>query len=75
MYANFMYIVMSFAYILPTTAFGWFHNSIPLRHLTIMSKKPFFVMGFLDAISAAMQVLATVYLPGTLLILIPQVAM
>lgn len=39
-----------------------------------MSKKPFLVMGFLDAIAAAMQVLATVYLPGTLLVLLPQAA-
>jgi drug/metabolite transporter (DMT)-like permease len=39
-----------------------------------MSKKPFFIMGCLDAIGAAMQVLATVYLPGTLLVLIPQAA-
>ena len=31
-------------------------------------------MGCLDAIGAAMQVLATVYLPGTLLVLIPQAA-
>jgi hypothetical protein len=35
---------------------------------------PFLAMGFLDAISAAMQVLATIYLPGTLLVLLPQVA-
>lgn len=32
------------------------------------------VMGFLDAIAGAMQVLATVYLPGTLLVLLPQAA-
>ena len=31
-------------------------------------------MGALDALGAAMQVLATVYLPGTLLVLIPQAA-
>jgi len=31
-------------------------------------------MGGLDALGAAMQVLATVYLPGTLLVLLPQVA-
>jgi drug/metabolite transporter (DMT)-like permease len=31
-------------------------------------------MGFLDALSAAMQVLATFYLPGTLLVILPQVA-
>jgi hypothetical protein len=40
----------------------------------MLAKKPFLVMGFLDAISAAMQVLATIYLPGTLLVLLPQAA-
>jgi drug/metabolite transporter (DMT)-like permease len=65
---------MSFAYIIPVTFFGWFDHSIPWSHLKSMSKKPFFIMGCLDAIGAAMQVLATVYLPGTLLVLIPQAA-
>jgi len=32
------------------------------------------VMGFLDAVAGAMQVLATIYLPGTLLVLLPQAA-
>jgi drug/metabolite transporter (DMT)-like permease len=74
MYANLIYIIMSFCYILPTSIFGWFHNAIPRAHLLRMSKKPFLVMGFLDAVSAAMQVLATIYLPGTLLVLLPQAA-
>lgn len=73
-YANLLYILMSFAYIIPVTTFGWFNHSIPYSHLTNLSKKPFFIMGCLDAIGAAMQVLATVYLPGTLLVLIPQAA-
>lgn len=74
-YANLMYIIMSFCYILPASTFGWFNNSIPRTHLSSMlRKKPFLVMGFLDAISAAMQVLSTIYLPGTLLVLLPQAA-
>lgn len=72
-YANFMYIIMSFCYILPAMCFGLFHNSIRWRHLK-MNKKPFLVMGFLDAIAAAMQVLSSFYLPGTLLVLLPQAA-
>lgn len=74
MYANGMYVILSFCYILPVSYFGLCHNSIPRAHLTSMSKKPFMVMGFLDAIAGAMQVLATVYLPGTLLVLLPQAA-
>jgi drug/metabolite transporter (DMT)-like permease len=65
---------MSFAYIIPVTTLGLFNHSIQYSHLTALSKKPFFIMGCLDAIGAAMQVLATVYLPGTLLVLIPQAA-
>jgi drug/metabolite transporter (DMT)-like permease len=68
-----MYIFVSFCYVIPVAYFGWFHNTIPRRHLGV-SKKPFLVMGFLDALSAAMQVLASVYLPGTLLVLLPQAA-
>eukprot|EP00526_Cylindrotheca_closterium_P007998 CAMPEP_0113619028 /NCGR_PEP_ID=MMETSP0017_2-20120614/9654_1 /TAXON_ID=2856 /ORGANISM="Cylindrotheca closterium" /LENGTH=656 /DNA_ID=CAMNT_0000528581 /DNA_START=36 /DNA_END=2006 /DNA_ORIENTATION=- /assembly_acc=CAM_ASM_000147 len=73
-YANFVYIIMSsVCYILPAIHFGWFSHSISWRHLS-MNKKPFLVMGFLDAMAAAMQVLSTIYLPGTLLVLLPQVA-
>lgn len=74
MYANGMYIIISFCYILPTAIFGLWQNSIPWAHLTSLSKKPFMIMGCLDALAASMQVLATVYLPGTLLVLLPQAA-
>ena len=60
-----MYILMSFAYIIPVSILGLFNNTIPrsnaIPSYTIM--KPFFIMGCLDAISAAMQILSTVYLP------------
>jgi len=73
-YANFVYIIMSsVCYILPAIQFGWFQHSISWRHVN-MNKKPFLVMGFLDAMAATMQVLSTIYLPGTLLVLLPQVA-
>ncbi|KAL3930197.1 MAG: hypothetical protein SGBAC_011865 [Bacillariaceae sp.] len=73
-YANFVYIIMSsVCYIFPAIHFGWFSHSISWRHLS-MNKKPFLVMGFLDATAAAMQVLSTIYLPGTLLVLLPQVS-
>jgi hypothetical protein len=60
-----MYILMSFAYVIPVSILGLFNNTIPrsnaIPSYTIM--KPFFIMGCLDAISAAMQILSTVYLP------------
>ena len=68
-----MYVVMSFAYILPVSAMGLFGNSIQ-RSIPSSLFRPFFIMGALDALGAAMQFLATIYLPGTLLVLIPQVA-
>lgn len=71
-----MYVLMSFTYILPVSMLGLFKNSIPRSSLipSLSIMKPFFIMGCLDAISATLQVLSTVYLPGTLLVLIPQVA-
>jgi drug/metabolite transporter (DMT)-like permease len=69
-----VYLILSFCYILPTAYYGWFNNSIPISHLIIMSKKPFMIMGLLDAVAGAMQVLATIYLPGTMLVLLPQAA-
>jgi hypothetical protein len=64
---------MSFAYILPVSVLGLFGNSIS-RSIPSRAIKPFFIMGALDALGGAMQLLATIYLPGTLLVLIPQVA-
>ena len=74
LYSNFMYIPISFLYILPVSYFGWFHGAIPLAHLTSLPKSPFAVMGALDALAASMQILSSVYLPGTLLVLLPQAA-
>jgi CRT-like, chloroquine-resistance transporter-like len=74
MYSNVMYTILSFAYIIPVGRFGWFRRSIPRAHWTSLPKRPFAIMGCLDAMSATIQVLANVYLPGTLLVLIPQAA-
>jgi drug/metabolite transporter (DMT)-like permease len=74
LYSNFMYIPISFLYILPVSYFGWFHGAIPRAHLISIPKAPFAVMGALDALAASMQILSSVYLPGTLLVLLPQAA-
>jgi drug/metabolite transporter (DMT)-like permease len=58
---------------MPVKTFGWFKNSIPQAHWN-MSKRPFMLMGALDSLSAAMHVLSSIYLPGTLLVLLPQAA-
>jgi hypothetical protein len=39
-----------------------------------MSKRPFFVMGALDSIGSCLQILSSIYLPGKLLVLLPQAA-
>ena len=70
LYASFLYIPLSFAYIIPMSKFG---STIPATHFA-MNKWPFFVMGALDSISTCMQVLCTIYLPGKLLVLLPQAA-
>ena len=66
---TFIYLPTSFAYISPSIKSG----RIP-REQADMPKKPFFVMGFLDAIAGIMQVFAATYLPGPLLILLSQAA-
>eukprot|EP00606_Chrysophyceae_sp_TOSAG23-5_P000579 GSChrysophyteH2.ASY1.ANO1.409.1 assembled CDS len=66
---TFIYLPTSFAYIIPSIKSG----RIP-REQADMPKKPFFVMGFLDAIAGIMQVFAATYLPGPLLILLSQAA-
>jgi len=68
-----MYIPIAFIYIFPVSTFGWFQRSIRPCHWK-MSKRPFLIMGALDALSSAMQVLCSTYLPGTLLVLLPQAA-
>ena len=66
---TFVYLPTSFAYIIPSIKSG----RIP-KEQAEMPKKPFFVMGFLDAIAGIMQVFAATYLPGPLLILLSQAA-
>lgn len=70
---TFMFIPLSFAYIIPVARFGLFNNAITPDQLS-MPKKPFAVMGALDCLAGIMQTFASVYLPGPLLILLPQAA-
>ena len=60
---------VSFAYIIPMIKRG-----VIDEEQVNMSKKPFFVMGALDAVAGIMQVFAATYLDGPLLILLSQAA-
>ena len=66
---TFIYLPVCFAYIVPATRSG----RIP-KEQAEMPKKPFFIMGALDAIAGIMQVFSATYLPGPLLILLSQAA-
>ena len=70
---SFLYVPLCFAYILPVSRFGLLNNAIPAE-VTVMSKKPFVMMGLLDCLTCMLLTFAAVYLPGTLLILLPQAA-
>jgi hypothetical protein len=54
-------------------AFGLLHNAIP-PHVSSMNKRPFAIMGFYDCVTGILLTFAAVYLPGSLLILLPQAA-
>lgn len=73
LFGNFMYIPICFAYIVPVSRFGWFNNAITPEQLAL-PKRPFAVMGALDCLAMSMQIFASVYLPGSLLVLLPQAA-
>jgi drug/metabolite transporter (DMT)-like permease len=73
LFGNFMYIPICFAYILPVSKFGWFNNSITPEQLSL-PKRPFAIMGALDCLAMSMQIFASIYLPGSLLVLLPQAA-
>jgi len=73
LWTTFMYIPFSLAYILPVSRFGLFDNAITAEHLS-MPKAPFAIMGLLDSLAGIMQTFAAVYLPGPLLVLLPQAA-
>jgi drug/metabolite transporter (DMT)-like permease len=66
---TFMYIPVSFAYIIPMARAG----KISKEQLD-MPKKPFAIMGALDAVAGIMQIFAATYLDGSLLILLTQAA-
>lgn len=68
-----IYVPLCFAFIIPVAKYGLFHNAITAEHLAL-SRKSFAVMGFLDCLSAVMQTFASIYLPGPLLVLLPQAA-
>jgi len=70
---NFVYVPLCFAYILPVSRFGLLNNAIP-HEVTTLPKTPFAIMGLLDCITCMLLTFAAVYLPGTLLILLPQAA-
>lgn len=64
-----VFVPCCFAYIIPAARKGW----IPKEQLE-MPKKPFAVMGGLDAMAGIMQVFSATYLPGPLIILLSQAA-
>jgi drug/metabolite transporter (DMT)-like permease len=66
---TFMYVPVTFAYIIPAIKKGW----IPIEQ-TQLPKTPFCVMGALDSLAGIMQVFAVTYLPGPLVILLTQAA-
>ncbi len=72
-FESFLFVPLCFAYILPVGAFGLFNNAIP-PHVKSMNKRPFAIMGFLDCVTGMLFTFAAVYLPGSLLILLPQAA-
>jgi uncharacterized membrane protein len=68
-----IYVPICFAFIIPVSKYGWFNNAITAEHW-LLSKRPFAIMGGLDCLSAVMQTFASIYLPGPLLVLLPQAA-
>lgn len=66
---SFVYIPVCFAYIIPAARRGW----IPQEQLDL-PKRPFAVMGALDACAGIMQIFGVTYLPGPLIILLLQAA-
>lgn len=73
LFVNLLFIPICFAYIIPVSRFGWFQNAITRDQLN-MPKRPFIIMGALDCLATSMQVFASVYLPGPLIVLLPQAA-
>lgn len=66
-YGCVLFVVLCFGYIIPAARFGL----IPREQL-IASKRPFAIMAVFDTLSSTMQVFSSIYLPGPLLVLLPQ---
>jgi drug/metabolite transporter (DMT)-like permease len=66
---TFWFVILCFCYIIPMARSG----KIPQDQLD-MPRKPFAIMGGLDALAGIMQIFAATYLPGPLLILLQQAA-
>eukprot|EP00752_Nemacystus_decipiens_P011032 g9801.t1 len=70
LFTTFVYIPFSFAYILPMMRYG----TAITPEQTSVPKKVFAVMGALDGLSGIMQIFASTYLGGSLIILLTQAA-
>ena len=70
LWGTLVYIPLCFLYIWPMLRFG---TAISPEQLAL-SKRPFAIMGVLDCLTCLMQTFASVYLPGTLVVLLPQAA-
>jgi len=70
LWGTLLYIPLCFGYVWPMTRFG---TAITPEQLAL-PKRPFAIMGALDCMTSMMQTFCAVYLPGTLLVLLPQAA-
>lgn len=66
-----IYVPLCFAFVASVSRYGCFEGAIPESHMSL-PKRPFAVMGFLDCLSSSMQCFASIYLSGSLLVLLPQ---
>jgi len=62
-----LFVPLCFLYIIPAAKYG----VIPPEQLAA-SKKPFAIMAIFDTLSSTMAVFSSIYLPGPLLVLLPQ---
>lgn len=68
LFCHFFYIPLGFLYIMIRSGRSY---SI-LTPIATISKRPFMIMGALDCLASTMQLFASMYVPGNLLVLLPQ---
>ncbi len=68
LFCHFCYIPLSFLYIIPMIRYG---TRITAEQIA-MSRTPFLIMGALDCLASTLQLFAAMYVPGNLLVLLPQ---